>query len=363
MNSRTERLRRLLAEPGLVVLPGCHDAISARIMERAGFPVAFMSGLAVSAARIGAPDTGLISFGEMLDQGRNICGAVSIPVIGDGDTGYGNAVNVKRTVAGYAGAGFAAVMIEDQSLPKRCGFARGVEVVDRAEAVARIRAAADARDEGADILVLGRTDAATTLGIEEGLWRAKAYQDAGCDIVYVEGAESAADLEQVARAIALPKMYVTVEGVPEQKVSADDAGRPRVQAHAVGGDPPQRVGAGHGGGVRGDARRPASRAHRLLAAPQPGRRTRRLLRRGGAVPDAGDAVSRSPHLTRRPGPDDRERCPRRPRPDLVVDVRVQPRASRDRIAGFRDGTLRVFVGAPPERGQGECASVLQAPRR
>lgn len=221
VNPRTERLRRILAEPGLVVLPGCHDAISARIMERAGFPVAFMSGLAVSAARIGAPDTGLISFGEMLDQGRDICAAVSIPVLGDGDTGYGNAVNVKRTVAGYAGAGFAAVMIEDQRIPKRCGFARGVEVVDRAEAVARIRAAVDTRDEGADILILGRTDAAATMGIEEGLWRAQAYQDAGCDIVYVEGAEGAADLERVARAIALPKMYVTVEGVAEQKVGAE----------------------------------------------------------------------------------------------------------------------------------------------
>ncbi len=169
----------------------------------------------------GGQKTSPVSFGEMLDQGRDICAAVSIPVIGDGDTGYGNAVNVKRTVAGYAGAGFAAVMIEDQSAPKRCGFARGVEVVDRAEAVARIRAAVDARDEGADILVLGRTDAATTLGIEEGLWRARAYQDAGCDIVYVEGAESAADLERVARAVSLPKMYVTVEGVPEQKVSAE----------------------------------------------------------------------------------------------------------------------------------------------
>ena len=143
MNNRTERLRHLLADPGLVVLPGCHDAISARIMERAGFPVAFMSGLAVSAARLGAPDTGLISFAEMLDQGRDICAAVSIPVIGDGDTGYGNALNVKRTVAGYARAGFAAVMIEDQSLPKRCGFARGVEVVEREEAVSRIRAAVD----------------------------------------------------------------------------------------------------------------------------------------------------------------------------------------------------------------------------
>ena len=220
MSTRTERLRQLLAEPGLIVLPGCHDAISARIMERAGFPVAFMIGLAVSAARIAAPDTGLISFGEMLDQGRDICAAVSIPVIGDGDAGYGNALNVKRTVAGYARAGFAAVMIEDQSLPKRCGFARGVDVVGGAEAVARIKAAVDARDEGADVLILGRTDAATTMGIDEGLWRARAYQDAGCDIIYVEGAESIADLEKVARAIAVPKMYVTVEGVPEQKVSA-----------------------------------------------------------------------------------------------------------------------------------------------
>ncbi len=219
MRTRTGRLRQLLAEPGLLVLPGCHDAISARIMERAGFPIAFMSGLAVSAARLAAPDTGLISFGEMLDQGRDICAAVSIPVIGDGDTGYGNAINVKRTVAGYAGAGFAAVMIEDQSLPKRCGFARGVEVVDRGEAVARIKAAVDARDEGADILILGRTDAATIMGIDEGLWRARAYQDAGCDIVYVEGADTAADLEKVARAIALPKMYVTVDGVPEQKTT------------------------------------------------------------------------------------------------------------------------------------------------
>ena len=225
MSIRTDKLRQLLAEPGLVVLPGCHDAISARIMERAGFPLAFMSGLAVSAARLAAPDTGLISFGEMLDQGRDICAAVTIPVIGDGDTGYGNAINVKRTVAGYARAGFAAVMIEDQTLPKRCGFARGVEVVERAEAVTRIKAAVDARGEDADILILGRTDAATTMGIEEGLWRAQAYQDAGCDIIYVEGAETEDDLERVARAISVPKMFVTVDGVPEQKVSAEALAR------------------------------------------------------------------------------------------------------------------------------------------
>ena len=106
-----------------------------------------MSGFAVAAVRCGLPDTGLVSYGEMLEQGRNICGAVSMPIIGDGDTGYGNAVNVKRTVRGYADAGFAAVMIEDQIWPKRCGHTRGKSVVSRGEAVARIQAAVDARDE------------------------------------------------------------------------------------------------------------------------------------------------------------------------------------------------------------------------
>ena len=131
-HSSAAALRAVLARPGLHVMPCCFDAHSARLIERAGFALTFMSGFAVSASRIGLPDTGLISYGEMLDQGRNICGAVGIPVIGDGDTGYGNAINVKRTVAGYAGAGFACVMIEDQRAPKRCGHTRGKEVVDRA---------------------------------------------------------------------------------------------------------------------------------------------------------------------------------------------------------------------------------------
>ncbi len=116
--SQAEKLRRLLAGPEVLVLPGCFDAFSARLIERAGFKAAFMGGFAVSASRIGAPDTGLISYSEMLDQGRNICAAVELPVIGDGDTGYGNAINVQRTVRGYAQAGFACVMIEDQVAPK-----------------------------------------------------------------------------------------------------------------------------------------------------------------------------------------------------------------------------------------------------
>lgn len=143
-------LRDLLSRDGLHTMPCCFDALSARLIEQAGFPLTFMSGFAVSAARLALPDTGLITLTEMLDLGRGICQAVSIPVIGDGDTGHGNAVNVRRTVEQFARAGFAGVMIEDQRSPKRCGHTGVREVVDRAEALARIRAAVDARDQGAD---------------------------------------------------------------------------------------------------------------------------------------------------------------------------------------------------------------------
>ncbi len=205
------RLRALLAEPGLRVMPCVFDALSALLVERAGFPLTFMSGFAVSAARLGLPDTGLLSYAEMLDQGRNLCGAVSIPVIGDADTGYGNAVNVRRTVRGYADAGFAAVMIEDQVAPKRCGHTRGKDVVERAEAVARIRAACDARDEGADVLVLARTDARAVHGLDDAIERARAFADLGADILFVEAPRSEAELERVARALDRPLLVNLVE--------------------------------------------------------------------------------------------------------------------------------------------------------
>ena len=131
LTSAAEKLRRLLRRPGLTQIPACYDALSARLIEQAGFEAAFMSGFAVSASRLALPDTGLISYGEMLEQGRNICEAVAIPVFGDGDTGFGNALNVKRTVRGYAQAGFACIMIEDQVMPKRCGHTRGKTVVER----------------------------------------------------------------------------------------------------------------------------------------------------------------------------------------------------------------------------------------
>jgi len=207
------RLRALLAEPRLHVMPCCWDALSARLIERAGFPLSFMSGFAVSAARLALPDTQLISYTEMLDTGRALCGAVSIPVIGDADTGHGNALNVKRTITGYAQAGFAAAMIEDQLAPKRCGHIRGKDVVSRGEALARIRAAVDARDEGAGILILARTDAAAVHGLEEAIARARAFRDAGADILFVEAPTSEAELERVARALeGTPLMANLVEG-------------------------------------------------------------------------------------------------------------------------------------------------------
>jgi 2-methylisocitrate lyase-like PEP mutase family enzyme len=210
-SSPRARLAALLAEPGLQIMPCCFDALSARLIERAGFALTFMSGFAVSAARLGLPDTGLISYGEMVDQGRQICGAVSIPVIGDADTGYGNPMNVRRTVAGYAQAGFACAMIEDQLAPKRCGHTRGKEVVSRAEAMQRVRAAVDAREEGADLLVMARTDARATQGFDEALERCRAFVDLGADITFFEAPQSEAEMERLCEAIPGPKMANMVE--------------------------------------------------------------------------------------------------------------------------------------------------------
>ncbi len=211
--SPAARLAELLAQPGLRVMPCCWDAWSARLVERAGFPLTFMSGFAVSATRLGLPDTQLISYAEMLDQGRNLCGAVSIPVIGDADTGYGNALNVRRTVRGYAAAGFACVMLEDQLAPKRCGHTRGKEVVERDEALARFRAAVDLRrSEGLDLLLLARTDARATRGLDEALERARGFRDLGADLLFVEAPTSRAELERIARELSgTPLMANLVE--------------------------------------------------------------------------------------------------------------------------------------------------------
>ena len=211
MSSPAAQLRALLARPGLLLMPGCHDALSAKLVEEAGFPLTFMSGFAVSAARLGLPDTGLISYGEMVDQGRNLCASVSIPVIGDGDTGFGNPLNVRRTVQGYAQAGFACIMIEDQIMPKRCGHIRGKAVLPREEARMRLQAAVDARDEGSDILIMARTDARATDGLDEAIERCRDFAAIGADITFLEAPESEAEMRRYCAEVPGPKMANLIE--------------------------------------------------------------------------------------------------------------------------------------------------------
>jgi len=206
-----ERLRARLAEGRLLQMPGCFDAMSARLVEEAGFPLAFMSGFAVSASHLAEPDTGLISLGEMLDRGRAICAATTLPVIGDGDTGFGNAVSVRRTVQGYAGAGFAAVMIEDQASPKRCGHTGGKEVVARHDAEIRLLDALDARDEGADILVMARTDARATHDLDEAIARCQRFADMGADITFLEAPFDEDEMARYCREVPGPKMANLIE--------------------------------------------------------------------------------------------------------------------------------------------------------
>jgi len=210
MNAR-EKLQDLLDGPDIITTPGCFDALSARLIERAGFPATFMGGFATSAARIGAPDTGLISYAEMVDQARNIAAAVNFPALGDGDTGYGNAVNVKRTVQGYAQAGLACVMIEDQVAPKKCGHTEGKQVVSRDEAHSRIEAAVDARDEGADILIMARTDANYTDGFEEALERCRDFAEIGADITFLEAPRDVEEMRRYCQEVPGAKMANMVE--------------------------------------------------------------------------------------------------------------------------------------------------------
>jgi 2-methylisocitrate lyase-like PEP mutase family enzyme len=209
--SAADRLRQLLENPEIILMAACYDAMSAKLVEAAGFAATFMSGFGVAATRLGLPDTGLISYGELLDQGRNICQAVAIPVLGDGDTGFGNEMNVRRTVQGYCHAGFACVMIEDQVMPKRCGHTAGKAVVERNEALRRIKAAVDAREAGADILIMARTDARATLGLKEAIERCQAFVDAGSDITFLEAPQTEAEMRAYCKKVSGYKMANLIE--------------------------------------------------------------------------------------------------------------------------------------------------------
>ena len=233
LHTPVQRLRSLLQQGRCQVMPCCFDALSARLVERAGFPLTFMSGFSVAAAKAALPDTGLLTVSEMLDQGRLICEAVQIPVIGDGDTGHGNAANLRRTMHQFARAGFAGIMLEDQLAPKRCGHTGVKEVVSRELALERIRAAVAARAEGADLLIVARTDArsalASSLGeaqaLEEALWRLQAFADLGADVLFLEAPRSATEIERFCAEVRGWRMANMLEGgitplLPPQELAA-----------------------------------------------------------------------------------------------------------------------------------------------
>jgi len=206
----TTRLRALLKEPAPLILPGCFNAMSARILEHAGFPALYMSGYGTSLNLLGLPDAGLITLTEMALNAKLIASAVRAPLIADADTGFGNAINVVRTVEEYIRAGVAGMHLEDQVAPKRCGHVAGREVIARDEAVLKIRAACQTRDAlDADFVIIARTDARGAHGgsMEEAITRANAFLDAGADLAFVEGPKDKEEVAHICQAVKGPVFY------------------------------------------------------------------------------------------------------------------------------------------------------------
>jgi 2-methylisocitrate lyase-like PEP mutase family enzyme len=209
---KADILKKLLDQKDIIVMPGCYDALTAKLIEKEELNAGFMSGFSVSSTKLGMPDTGLISFSEMAEQVRNICNVTSIPIIFDGDTGYGNAVNVYRTVRGFADAGAAAIMIEDQKWPKKCGHTKGKDVVEVDEANSRIKAAVDAsKMNNKDILVMARTDAIATRGLDDAIKRMQKFSELGADILFVEAIKSKEDMKRVIKEVPGHHMINLIE--------------------------------------------------------------------------------------------------------------------------------------------------------
>jgi len=207
---KTTRLKSLIRAPEILQCPGVYDAYLARCVEQAGFEALYMTGAGVSHARLGAPDLGLMSFSEMLDQASRIADAVDIPLIADADTGYGNAINVMRTIKAYERAGVAGCHIEDQVMPKRCGHFDEKRVIPVTEMLGKLAAALDARQDD-DFIIIARTDARGVLGFDEALDRGRAYAAAGADVVFVESPRSEAELEAIGRGVDAPLLANMVE--------------------------------------------------------------------------------------------------------------------------------------------------------
>ncbi len=207
-----DSLRARIEAGEMVLAPGCYDALSARLVEEAGFPAVYMTGFGTTAGRLGRPDIGLLTMPEMVDNARRIVQAVEVPVIADADTGYGNPINVIRTVREYEAAGVAAVHLEDQVMPKKCGHMEDKELIEADEMAAKISAAVAAR-RSPDFLIIARTDARAVEGLEGALARGRRYREAGADVLFVEAPESRAELEEVARAFDdVPLLFNYAEG-------------------------------------------------------------------------------------------------------------------------------------------------------
>ena len=196
----TTRLRELLAGPDMLVVPGAYDALSARLIAQAGFPAVYMTGFGTAASVLGQPDVGLLTMSEMVSRAAAIASVVGdLPLIADADTGYGNPINVRRTIREYERAGVAGLHIEDQVWPKKCGHMEGKQVIPMDEMVQKVRAAVEARQDP-DFVIIARTDANAVHGLEDALRRGKAYHEAGADVIFIEAPRSMAELRSIAAA-------------------------------------------------------------------------------------------------------------------------------------------------------------------
>jgi carboxyvinyl-carboxyphosphonate phosphorylmutase len=208
---KTTRLRELILASEILIMPGAHDSLVARIIEQAGFQAVTLGGYPATANLLGKPDVSLLAMTEMVEYTRRICGAVDVPVFTDGDTGYGNVTNVFRTVKEMERAGAAGMFIEDQVFPKRCGHMEGKQVIPAEEMVAKIKAALDARTDP-DFVLMARTDALAVYGIEEAIRRGNLYRETGADLIFVEAPQTIEDMKRINREIDAPTVANNVEG-------------------------------------------------------------------------------------------------------------------------------------------------------
>ena len=215
------QLRALLESGETVVAPGAFDPLAARLVEEAGFPAVYMTGFGTSAALLGRPDVGLLTMTEMVDNARRIADCVDIPVIADADTGYGNPLNVIRTVGAYEAAGVAAIHLEDQVAPKKCGHLEGKLVIPAQEMAEKVRAAVEARTQP-EFVIIARTDARAVEGLERSLQRGRMYREAGADALFIEALTSEAEAEEAAKAFpGVPLLFNWAEGGKTPPVSLD----------------------------------------------------------------------------------------------------------------------------------------------